>query len=134
MASPHDAQPAPWRRRCRRRSTTPPSSPVSSSGSGASVDGVLDWLQARPGALGQWVKDHANVIAEIADVLSELAAVMGFVALFLPPPANAILGGIAALTALGGLVGPAVADAAGVEIPVSTCVRRPCRRRQARSA
>lgn len=89
---------------------------------GASVDGVVDFVESLPGKAWDFVEAHANVIAEIADVLSETATLLGFVALLLPPPASIVVGTVAVGAGLLGLAGHAVADKAGVDIPVSTYV------------
>jgi hypothetical protein len=85
---------------------------------GSVVSGVVDAVRSFPDAAWSFLQDNANALAEVGDVLAELAAVVGVVAIFAPAPFAAIALGLAGL-ALGA---HALADAAGADIPASTYV------------
>ncbi|WP_328845791.1 enoyl-CoA hydratase/isomerase family protein [Streptomyces sp. NBC_00258] len=69
-------------------------------------------------ATGQWIKDHADMIKLIGDLLSDLTAVLGLLAIItLPFPPLAAIFGTAALIASGlALVAHGVAKAAGADV------------------
>lgn len=66
----------------------------------------------------KWVKDHADLIKFIADMLSDLSAVLGVLAIITAPfePLGAIFAGAALATGALALVGDLVAKAAGADV------------------
>nr|WP_251018438.1 enoyl-CoA hydratase/isomerase family protein [Streptomyces sp. ISL-1] len=69
-------------------------------------------------ATGEWIKDHADMIKLIGDLLSDLTAILGLLAIMtLPFPPLAAIFGTAALIASGlALVAHGVAKAAGADV------------------
>lgn len=69
-------------------------------------------------ATGEWIKDHADMIKLIGDLLSDLTAILGLLAILtLPFPPLAAIFGTAALIASGlALVAHGVAKAAGADV------------------
>lgn len=69
-------------------------------------------------ATGQWIKDHADLIAFIGDLLSDLTAILGLLAIITIPfePLGAIFGVAALLTSGLALLAHSVAKAAGGDV------------------
>ncbi|MFJ2832681.1 enoyl-CoA hydratase/isomerase family protein [Streptomyces sp. NPDC087263] len=69
-------------------------------------------------ATGQWIKDHADMIKLIGDLLSDLTAILALLAIItLPfPPLAAIFGAAALITTGLALVAHGVAKAAGADV------------------
>lgn len=69
-------------------------------------------------ATGKWIKDHADLIKMIGDVLSDLTAVLGVLAIITLPfePLGAIFGAAAVLTSGLALLSHAIAKAAGADV------------------
>ncbi|MEO7195171.1 MAG: hypothetical protein ABIZ05_10160 [Pseudonocardiaceae bacterium] len=75
---------------------------------GSLLSGALDFMGSLPGTVWGWVKDYAELIAQIGDILSDISTVLGVVAtvcMFIPPleAASGALFGVSALFALGAL-------------------------------
>lgn len=87
---------------------------------GKALDDLVDAVASIPDQVSKWVHEHAALIKSIADVFADVATILGIVAIFLPPPANLIVGGIAALSSLGALAGHAIADRGGAEVSTLT--------------
>ena len=66
----------------------------------------------------KWVKDHADLIKFISDMLSDLSAVLGVLAIITAPfePLGAIFAGAALVTGAAALVGDLIAKAAGADV------------------
>ncbi|MEV6197450.1 enoyl-CoA hydratase/isomerase family protein [Streptomyces sp. NPDC051920] len=69
-------------------------------------------------ATGQWIKDHADLIAFIGDLLSDLTAILGLLAIITIPfePLGAIFGAAALLTSGLALLTHSIAKAAGADV------------------
>ncbi|WP_405913067.1 enoyl-CoA hydratase/isomerase family protein [Streptomyces sp. NBC_00963] len=69
-------------------------------------------------ATGKWIKDHADLIKLIGDVLSDLTGVLAFLALVTLPfePLGAIFGAAAILTSGLALLSHSIAKAAGADV------------------
>ncbi|MGW0969699.1 WXG100 family type VII secretion target [Streptomyces sp. NPDC002516] len=69
-------------------------------------------------ATGQWIKDHADLIAFIGDLLSDLTAILGLLAIITIPfePLGAIFGAAALLTSGLALLTHSIAKAAGGDV------------------
>ncbi|KPI18767.1 hypothetical protein OK074_7850 [Actinobacteria bacterium OK074] len=69
-------------------------------------------------ATGDWLKDHADLIKEIGDVLSDITAVLGILAIITLPfePLGAIFGAAAVLTSGLALLAHSVAMASGADV------------------
>ncbi|WP_371791091.1 enoyl-CoA hydratase/isomerase family protein [Streptomyces sp. NBC_01471] len=69
-------------------------------------------------ATGKWIKDHADLIKEIGDILSDLTAVLGVLAIITLPfePLGAIFGAAAVLTSGLALLSHSIAKAAGADV------------------
>jgi hypothetical protein len=69
-------------------------------------------------ATGKWLEDHADLIKAIGDVLSDLTAVLGFLAIITLPfePLGAIFGAAAVLTSGLALLSHSIAKAAGADV------------------
>jgi hypothetical protein len=81
-----------------------------------SLADMADFVTSLPGKIKQFIHDHAYLIKAIADVLADVATVLGVVAFFLPPPADLIVGAIAAGASLLALGGHALAAYGGAEV------------------
>ncbi|MEU1202823.1 enoyl-CoA hydratase/isomerase family protein [Streptomyces sp. NPDC005813] len=69
-------------------------------------------------ATGEWIKDHADLIAFIGDLLSDLTAILGLLAIITIPfePLGAIFGAAALLTSGLALLSHSIAKAAGADV------------------
>ncbi|WP_405913061.1 WXG100 family type VII secretion target [Streptomyces sp. NBC_00963] len=69
-------------------------------------------------ATGKWIKDHADLIKAIGDILSDLTAVLGVLAIITLPfePLGAIFGAAAVLTSGLALLSHSIAKAAGADV------------------
>ncbi|WP_308426522.1 enoyl-CoA hydratase/isomerase family protein [Streptomyces fuscichromogenes] len=69
-------------------------------------------------ATGDWLKDHADLIKEIGDVLSDVTAILGVLAIITLPfePLGAIFGAAAVLTSGMALLAHSVAKASGADV------------------
>ncbi|MFI6565416.1 WXG100 family type VII secretion target [Streptomyces sp. NPDC050534] len=69
-------------------------------------------------ATGDWIKDHADLIKEIGDILSDITTVLGVLAIITLPfePLGAIFGAAAVLTSGLALVAHGVAMAGGADV------------------
>ncbi|MEU6274429.1 enoyl-CoA hydratase/isomerase family protein [Streptomyces populi] len=69
-------------------------------------------------ATGQWIKDHADLIAFIGDLLSDLTAILGLLAIITIPfePLGAIFGAAALMTSGLALLTHSIAMAAGGDV------------------
>ncbi|MGH3685469.1 MAG: putative T7SS-secreted protein [Pseudonocardiaceae bacterium] len=66
----------------------------------------------------QWVKDHAQLIAQFGDLMSKISAVLGVLAIITAPfePVGAIFAGAAAMTSLMALGAHGLAKTAGADV------------------
>ena len=83
---------------------------------GSAVGGVVDAVAGLPDRAWSFLQENAHAIAEVADVLAELSAVVGLVALVVPGPLGLVALGLAGLA----LAGHGLADAAGASVPGTT--------------
>ncbi|MHB9852817.1 enoyl-CoA hydratase/isomerase family protein [Streptomyces krungchingensis] len=69
-------------------------------------------------ATGEWIKDHADLIAFIGDLLSDLTAILGLLAIITIPfePLGAIFGAAALLASGLALLSHSIAKAAGADV------------------
>lgn len=69
-------------------------------------------------ATGDWLKEHADVIKEIGDILSDVTAILGVLAIITLPfePLGAIFGAAAVLTSGMALLAHSVAKASGADV------------------
>ncbi|MFJ3757411.1 enoyl-CoA hydratase/isomerase family protein [Streptomyces sp. NPDC090080] len=69
-------------------------------------------------ATGQWLEDHADLIKMVGDILSDLTAVLGLLAIITLPfePLGAIFGAAAVLTSGLALLSHSIAMAAGADV------------------
>ncbi|MFF1698270.1 enoyl-CoA hydratase/isomerase family protein [Streptomyces sp. NPDC058257] len=69
-------------------------------------------------ATGEWLKDHADLIKTIGDLLSDLSGILAFLAIITLPfePLGAIFGGAALLTSGLALLSHGIAMAAGADV------------------
>ncbi|MFJ4919737.1 enoyl-CoA hydratase/isomerase family protein [Streptomyces sp. NPDC088725] len=69
-------------------------------------------------ATGQWIKDHADMIKLVGDLLSDLTGVLAFLAIVTLPfePLGAIFGAAALLTSGLALLSHSIAKAAGADV------------------
>ncbi|MEV6313625.1 putative T7SS-secreted protein [Streptomyces sp. NPDC051776] len=80
--------------------------------------GLFDKIMGEVADAVEWVKDHADVIALIGDLLSDLTGILGFLAIVtLPfPPLAAIFGTAALITGGLALLSHGLAKAAGADV------------------
>lgn len=86
---------------------------------------ACDFVMSLPGKAWDWIKQNADLIAAIGDVLSDISTVLGIVALvclFIPPleVASGVLFAVSAGLAGGALLAHGVAKAAGADVSWGT--------------
>jgi hypothetical protein len=92
---------------------------------GSALSDAVDFVVSLPGKAWDWVKDHADLIAQIGDILSDISTVLGVVAtvcMFIPPleAAAGVLFAVSAGFALGALATHGLAKAAGADVSWGT--------------
>jgi hypothetical protein len=92
---------------------------------GSALSDAMDFVVSLPGKAWDWVKDHADLIAQIGDILSDISTVLGVVAtvcMFIPPleAAAGVLFAVSAGFALGALATHGLAKAAGADVSWGT--------------
>ncbi|MCU1681531.1 MAG: hypothetical protein JWQ81_2270 [Amycolatopsis sp.] len=89
---------------------------------GEAIGKMVDGVKNLAGDVWNWVKDHADVIAKIGDVLSKVSAVLGVIAIITAPfePVGAIFGAAAGLTSVAALGAHGLAKAAGADVSWTT--------------
>ena len=92
---------------------------------GSALSDAMGFVVSLPGKVSDWVKDHADLIAQIGDILSDISTVLGVVAtvcMFIPPleAAAGVLFTASALSALGALTTHGLAKAEGADVSWGT--------------
>lgn len=89
---------------------------------GEALAGLVDGLKDVANQVWNFVKSHANLIAALSDVISDVSAVLGVAGLCLDalPPVGEILGVISSGLSAVALVGHVTAKAAGADVPWET--------------
>ena len=92
---------------------------------GSALSDAVDFVVSLPGKAWDWVKEHADLIAQIGDILSDISTVLGVVAtvcMFIPPleAAAGVLFAVSAGFALGALAAHGLAKAAGADVSWGT--------------
>jgi uncharacterized protein YukE len=89
---------------------------------GDAIGKMVDGIKNLAGDVWNWVKDHADIIAKIGDVLSKVSAVLGVIAIITAPfePIGAIFGAAAGVTSLAALGAHGLAKAAGADVSWTT--------------
>jgi hypothetical protein len=122
LADHHDARAREVAQLIRAAADHAPPEPGFFERVGDALSDLVDFVASIPDEIWEWVKENKYLIAALADVFSDISTILGITAIFLPFPANLIVGGIAAASAVLALGGHTLAAAAGAEIHPLTFV------------
>lgn len=109
----------------RAASDVAPAKPGFFSRLGHTLADAADFVVSLPDKAWTWIKDNADLIAQIGDILSDISTVIGLVAtvmMFIPPleAVSGVLFAVAAGFAAGALISHSVAKAAGADVSWGT--------------